>query len=241
MTSKIIELYEKLSLAEQKNLLVQLEMLHKKGKTIYTVEKECTMVEYSFALQMKKAISLFRQLRTTKCNLIVPIPNLTLQICYSNVTQLKYYSHAVSWDLYSSKIDIFHYGKIWTLLKFLITGFYKKNYPCRIFRLEYNDCEPGFSKRKTDKMTNFVMLLASINKEWRSVLKSKCVWQGHEWWFLPGTIDPPYILGDLPFSDQPRMKHINWKQVESEKKVHEKNDFLPLWRRGDDGRGRYDE
>ena len=241
MTSKIIELYEKINLVDQKNLLIQLEAILKRGKVEYTVEKESTTIEFNFALWMRKAVSLLRHLRTTKYKLTVPVPKLTLQFCYSSVTQLRYYSREVSWDLYSPKIDIFQYGKIWTLLRSLIIGFYKTNYPCRIFRIEYNGFEPGFSKRKTDKMTNFIMLLASVNKEWRSVLKSKCVWQGHEWWFLPKTIDPDYILGDLPFSEQPRMKHINWKQVDSEKKVHEKNDFLPLWRRGDDGRGRYDE
>ena len=82
-------------------------------------------------------------------------------------------------------------GKLWILLRSIIGGFYKNEYPFRIFQIEYIPGRPGFSKSKSDRMTAFVMLLASVCKDYRAVLRSKCVFRAREWDFAPNSIDPP--------------------------------------------------
>jgi hypothetical protein len=95
----------------------------------------------------------------------------------------------------------FESGQAWIILRGIISAFYVMNYKHRVFRLEYVENQPGFHRSKQDKMTHLVMSLAGVNKMFRAVLRSKCVFRDHEWDFIKGSIDPPTV--------QERCQHID--------------------------------
>ena len=100
------------------------------------------------------------------------------------------------------------YGLIWIVLRNIILGFCKTELSWRPLRLEYHEDESGFRKCRTSSiMTNFVMTLAGVNRMWRTLLKSKCVFRENEWDFVPGCIDPPTSSFSVFFTSKQRVPH----------------------------------